>query len=111
MINYYYSRGSHGERKLPFSNPIANALVVFVGTLAIAASVVLGFIAVLVLGSLVLVLAAVIGIRVWWFNRKVARRAMSRNAGGDRKGRETRVRVHVIEGDYRDVSDDSSGQR
>lgn len=111
MINYYYSRGSHGDRKLPFSNPIANALVVLVGTLAIAASVVLGFIALLVLGSLVLVLAAVIGIRVWWFNRKVARRAKSRDAGGDRDGREARVRIHVIEGDYRDVSDDSSGQR
>lgn len=108
MINYYYSRGSSGDRKLPFGNPVANALVVVVGTLAIAASIVLGFIALLAIGSLVFVLAAIIGIRVWWLNRKIARDARRRHGQDDNpRAPDSRVRIHVIEGEYRDLS--SSG--
>ncbi len=93
-MNQFYQ-----SRKFPFSNPLANALVVIVGALAIGASIVLGFIAFVTLGSLLLVLAAIIGIRVWWFNRKLARRARKPRSSADRP-----VRVEVIEGEYRVVS-------
>ena len=46
-------------------------LVIIVGALAIGASIVLGFFAFIVLSSVVLIMAAVIGIRLWWFNRKL----------------------------------------
>ena len=59
------------NRGIPAGNPIANALVVIVGALVIAASIVLGFVAFVVLGSIVLVFGAIIGLRVWWFNRKL----------------------------------------
>ena len=52
-------RYSSVNRGIPGGNPIANALVVIVGVLAIAASLVLGFFAFVVLGSIVLVLGAI----------------------------------------------------
>ena len=61
---------SSANRGFPAGNPIANALVIIVGTLAIAASIIIGFVAFVVLASIVLVMAAVVGIRLWWFNRK-----------------------------------------
>ena len=44
------------NRGFPAGNPIANVFVVIVGTLVIAASLVLGFFAFIVLASIVLVL-------------------------------------------------------
>jgi hypothetical protein len=82
------------QRGLPAGNPIANALVVIVGALAIGASIVLGFFAFVVLGSVLLVLGAIIGLRVWWFNRRLNREmqrvAKPANRNGD----------GVIEGEY-----------
>ena len=53
------------------------------------------------LGTLVLVLAAIVGIRVWWFNRKLRKAHGSQR----REGRGASVgRIDVIEGEYRDVS-------
>lgn len=95
MIQYYQ------PRKFPFSNPLANALVVLVGALAIGASIVLGFIAFVTLGGLILILASIIGIRIWWFNLKMRRR------GGTERHRpapDGSVQVEVIEGEYRVVS-------
>lgn len=86
---------SSSNRGFPAGNPIANALVVIVGALAIAASVVLGFFALIALASLLLVFAAIIGIRVWWFRRKLHK--SHRSAPPD-------VRMHdVIEGEFRVV--------
>jgi hypothetical protein len=87
------------QRGIPAGNPIANALVVIVGALAIGASIVLGFFAFVVLGSILLVLGAIIGLRVWWFNRKL-RRNLQDNATA-----ESHVRVDVIEGEYTVVKD------
>ena len=90
-------RYSSVNRGIPGGNPIANALVVIVGVLAIAASLVLGFFAFVVLGSIVLVLGAIIGLRVWWFNRKLGkqlRKTQTESQGG------------VIEGEYHVVKRD-----
>ena len=66
---------SSTNRGIPAGNPIANALVVIVGAFVIGASIVLGFVAFVVLGSIVLILGSIIGLRVWWFNRKLRRQA------------------------------------
>jgi len=89
-------RYSSANRGFPAGNPLANALVIIVGTLAIAASVVLGFFAFVVLGSVLVILAAIIGIRIWWFSRKMRhspefREAAARHSGGAHK---------TIEGEY-----------
>ena len=82
------------QRGIPAGNPIANALVVIVGALAIGASIVLGFFAFVVLGSILLVLGAIIGLRVWWFNRRL-NREMHRAAKPSDSGVDG-----VIEGEY-----------
>ena len=98
-MNQYSQFGGYRGRKYSFSNPLANALVVLVGILAIGASLVLGFIAFVTLGSLVLILAAIVGIRVWWFKRRL------RRAGRDADPRPASPgQVEVIEGEYRVVS-------
>ena len=92
-MNAYFSK-----LQLPAGNPLANALVIVVGALAIAASLVLGVAALIVLGSIVLVFAAVVGIRVWWFNRRLSRRVRSaqrENASGQ---------AEIIEGEYHVIS-------
>lgn len=92
------------NRGLPAGNPIANLFVVIVGALVIAVSVVLGFVAFVVLGSIVLMLASVVGIRLWWFNRKLARRPSGAPDGGGAGN------SGVIEGEFKvldDPGDDS----
>ncbi len=95
-------RQSSLHRGIPGGNPIANALVVIVGALAIGASIVLGFVAFVVLGAVLLVLGAVIGLRVWWFNRRL-RRQMDAQAPPAQ-----RARRDVIEGEYHVVKDDKT---
>lgn len=90
------------KRQINSGNPLANALVVIVGVLTIAASLVLGVVAMIVLGSIVLVLAAVIGIRLWWFKRKLARQSGTGSRNPDASGAE------IIEGEYRVLSQDQS---
>lgn len=97
MKNTMYSRGFSA------GNPIANVLVVIVGALAIAASVVLGFVALVVLGSVILILAAIVGIRVWWFNRQLRRRG---GASRPVDSAEPRPPGGVIEGEYHVVKGD-----
>ena len=88
------------NRGIPAGNPIANALVVIVGALVIGASIVLGFFAFIVLASVVLVLGAIIGLRVWWLNRKLARAARSSATTGQA------TQGGVIEGEYHVVKGD-----
>jgi len=61
------------SRGTPAGNPIASALVIVVGALVIAASIVVGFFAFVILGSLLMIVAAVISIRLWWLRRSMAR--------------------------------------
>lgn len=88
---------NHG---IPAGNPIANALVVIVGALVIGASIVLGFVAFLVLGSIVLILGAIMGLRLWWFNRKLRGSAKASVARPDTG------KSGVIEGEYHVVKRD-----
>lgn len=87
----------------PAGNPIANALVVIVGALAIGASIVLGFFAFVVLGSIILVLGAIVAIRVWWFNRKLVKEAGKRPPPTNPSGG-----GGVIEGEYHVVKSDKN---
>lgn len=86
-------RYSSVNRGFPAGNPIANALVIIVGALVIAASIVVGFFAFLVLAVALLVMAAIIGIRLWWFRRKLARTSA---ATGPVSGKQEQA----IEGEY-----------
>jgi len=90
---------SSSKRGFPAGNPIANALVIIVGALAIGASIVLGFVAFVVLSSIILIFAAIIGIRLWWFNRKLAKTGAGGTNGPHGPGKP----AGVIEGEYRVV--------
>lgn len=86
--------------QFPAGNPIANALVVIAGVFVIGLAIVLGVVAFVALGSVLLVLGAIIGIRVWWLNRRYRREFARQQPSG---GRRTDGRVDVIEGEYREV--------
>lgn len=89
---------------LPAGNPIANFFVIVVGVLAIAASIVLGFVAFVIVASIVLIMAAIIGLRVWWFNHRMKRQYQkSPGAGGGAPG-------GVIEGEFRIVADNDKDE-
>ena len=86
---------------LPAGNPIANALVIIAGVLAIGVSIVLGFFAFVALSAIVLVTAAIIGVRVWWFKRRLQKGSPT---GAGSAGSSS---VHgVIEGEYHEVQKD-----
>lgn len=85
----------------PAGNPIANVLVIIVGALAIGASIVLGFFAFVVLSCVILIMAAVIGIRLWWFKRNLPQ-APPGSAGPADSG----APGGVIEGEYSVVEKD-----
>jgi len=91
---------SSSNRGLPAGNPIANVFVVLAGALIIAVSVVLGFVALVVLGSIVAVFAAAIGLRLWWFNRKL------RKQGGQSESSGQSSSGTYIEGEYQVVEKD-----
>ena len=83
----------------PAGNPIANFIVVIAGLLAIGISIVLGFFAIVALGSIILVAAALIGVRAWWFNYKLRRQSPADRPSQPRQP----ATSGVIEGEYRVV--------
>jgi protein-S-isoprenylcysteine O-methyltransferase Ste14 len=93
------------NRGIPAGNPIANLFVIVVGALVIGVSVVLGFVAFVVLGSVLVVLAGVIGLRLWWFNRKL------RSQVPDNKKRHDGGNGGVIEGEFQVLDDSRDGSR
>ena len=88
------------SRGFPAGNPIANVFVIIVGALAISASIVLGFFAFIIVGSIVLIMASIIGLRVWWFKRQLRGKAPPAAA------RQSASQGGVIEGEFRVVADD-----
>ena len=92
-------RHSSAKGSFPAGNPIANVLVIIAGALAIGASIVLGFFAFVALSGIILVTAAVIGIRVWWFKRKLQQGSAMNDASHGSK-----PPAGVIEGEYHVVS-------
>jgi predicted lipid-binding transport protein (Tim44 family) len=84
---------------LPAGNPIANVLVVIVGTILIAASIVVGFLAFIVVASIVSVLAAIIGLRVWWFKRKLDKNRPASKSSDAIEGEFVVVERHERRGD------------
>jgi protein-S-isoprenylcysteine O-methyltransferase Ste14 len=91
---------SSANRGFPAGNPIANIFVIIVGALVISASIVLGFFAFVIVGSIVLIMAAIIGVRVWWFKRQLRGQT---HPGSTKNSTAT---GGVIEGEYQVVADD-----
>ena len=91
----YSSSNFSSKRGFPAGNPIANALVIVVGGLVIGVSLVLGFFAFVILASILVVFSAFVGLRLWWFNRKMRRRHRDAPQNGNGPG------GGVIEGEFR----------
>lgn len=96
------------NRPLPYNSPFANALVIVVGVVAIVFSLVIGVVALFALGAAVLVLAAIIGIRVWWLGFKAGPR--KGQPSGERPGDAVKPNDRsVIEGEYRVIVSGNKG--
>ena len=90
------------QRQFPAGNPLATALVVVVGVLGIAVSFVLGVVALVALLAAAAVMAAVIGVRVWWLNRKLAKRGHT----PVNQTRKSTTSAEIIEGEFHVVTHD-----
>ena len=92
----------YSQRKPPFpvGNPLTNALMVIVGAVLIGLSLVLGFVAFVAIGSVVLVMASIIGIRIWWLQRRLRKEGVLRPETTRTRG----DRIEIIEGEYHVVS-------
>ena len=75
-------------------------LVVIVGAFAIGAAIVFGVFAFVVLIGIILVLAAVLGIRMWWLGRKLPKHQESVSE----QSRSKSDHQTVIEGEYQVIS-------
>ncbi len=93
------------EFRIPAGNPVANGLVMVAGLAAIAASIIIGFFAFVVLGSALLVLAAIFGIRLWWYRFKL------RRAGNVSRPHASGNDPSMIEGEYTVVEPGSRERR
>lgn len=90
------------QRQFPAGNPLANALVVIVGIIVISLSLALGFFVFLAVSGFVLVMAAVMSVRNWWYRRKFAGKpARAQQPRGPQP--ESR---QIIEGEYQRVDQD-----
>lgn len=98
------------NRGFPAGNPIANALVIVVGALAIAASVVLGFFAFLVVLSLLTICAVILGIRIWWFRRSLEPSARPADAAPEERSPNNRKNGNMIEGEFRVIEGGKSNR-
>lgn len=87
---------------MPAGNPLANLLVVVVGILTIALSVVVGFFAFVALAGFVLIFATVVGIRGWWLRRQFD----NSQPGSGRSNSPASQPKAVIEGEFDVVDDD-----
>lgn len=78
---------------------MANLLVVIVGIVVISLSLALGFVVFIAIASVMLIMAAIVSVRVWWLKRRLGRGANlnetePRNSPGSSR---------VIEGEFREV--------
>lgn len=89
------------QRPIGPGNPLANLFVVIAGAVMITVSLVLGFFAFVVIAVVIGLLAAVVGVRVWWLGRRLRR--ASGGGGPSQDG-------SVIEGEYRVVDRDKAGR-
>jgi hypothetical protein len=85
------------HRQFPAGNPLANILVVIAGIVIISLSLALGFFVFLGIATFVLVMAAVMSVRNWWYRKRFAGRPEQEVR------RETSVHRQIIEGEYREV--------
>ena len=76
----------------------------------IVASIVLGFFAFVVLGSAILIMAAVIAIRIWWFKRKLRKQGLEQGHGFTPPPGEGEQR-RTIEGEYHVIVEEHDDSR
>ena len=88
------------NRQFPASNPLANLLVIVVGALTIAISVVVGVVAFFALMGVVLCLALILGVRAWWINRRISTGQRQNTAKPAARKHES----ETIEGEFRVIA-------
>ena len=96
-------------RQRPFhpGNPLANVLVVIAGIVVISLSLTLGVFIFLAVTAFLLVTAAIVGIRNWWY-----RRSGGQTADADRsERRRPGGPPQVIEGEFREIRGPGSNRR
>ena len=87
------------HRQFPVGSPLANVLVVIVGIIVISLSLALGFVVFVGIAGFMLVMAAIISVRAWWFRKR-----FGAQKGGEQTPKPDRQETRrVIEGEYPEV--------
>ena len=88
-------------RQRPFQpgNPLANILVVIAGIVVISLSLTLGFFIFLGVATFLVITAAIVGVRNWWFRRTLNAKGAA-NRRRQTGNPETR---QIIEGEFREI--------
>lgn len=97
--------GRNGRPLAGSTNPLVNFVTIVVGAAVAAGALLLGFLTFTFLAGLMLVLACVFAIRIWWIRHVVMRRA-ARPKGSP--GTADSGGPVTIEGEFRSVSERDS---
>lgn len=90
------------------TNPLVNFATIVVGAVVAAGALLLGFLTFTFLAGLLLVVACIVAIRIWWIRHFVLRRETP--PGGRKPDQNTPAAPVTIEGEFRSVNDkDSTG--
>ncbi len=84
------------------TNPLVNFVTIVVGALVAAGALILGFLTFTVIAGIILVLAGVVAIRIWWFKRTLMRQQP--RAESEDRPRPTSS-GSIIEGEYQEVQE------
>jgi Flp pilus assembly protein TadB len=95
------------NRPISTGNPIANIIVIIVGAVVIGAFIVLGVVAAVAISGILVVMATILGIRLWWLDRKSGKKGRNKSAQRQAGPGDSAV----IEGEFQVVSPDEDENR
>ena len=97
-------KGKIGGNRAGSTNPVVNFISIVVGAAIAAGALILGFLTFTFLAGLLLIVACLVAIRIWWIRYVVLRRSQS--APGNRPpGSDSAQGPVTIEGEFQPVKD------
>ena len=91
--------------------PLANLLGAVAGVVLFVLAVITGGFLLLIFLAAAIAMATVIGVRIWWWRRKLERDLRDRSDGERPRGTADRADAQTIDGEFTVISDDADEQR
>ena len=91
--------------------PLANLLGAVAGVVLFVLAVIAGGFLLLIFLAAAIAMATVIGVRVWWWRRKLERDVRERSDGQQPRGTAGRADAETIDGEFTVIGDDADEPR